>query len=183
MQADSAQPQDQQLTTQLPLMAQDTSLHMGASVLETLQPHKPQRSSWRCRGGSCNNRRNGLLEREIRNDLLGKYKKEEFKKHHIVEAINGQNLAETDTISANEQIEAVLLGKPKKIVETRAGFLAIEVRDKMQSNAIYSLRWQNGVDVEVKADDDMANAIWRHHSRHTKEQQQLLSALRATFFS
>ena len=28
----------------------------------------------------------------------------------------------------------------------------------------------------------MANAIWRHHSRHTKEQQQLLSALRATVF-
>ena len=30
--------------------------------------------------------------------------------------------------------------------------------------------------------DIMANAIWRHHSRHTEEQQQLLSALRATFF-
>ena len=28
----------------------------------------------------------------------------------------------------------------------------------------------------------MANAIWRHHSLHTKEQQQLLSALRATSF-
>ena len=47
----------------------------------------------------------------------------------------------------------MLLGKPKKIVETSTGFLAIEVREKMQSNAIYSLRWLNGVDVKVKADD------------------------------
>ena len=43
-------------------------------------------------------------------------------------------------ISANKQIEAVLLGNPKKIVETRAGFLTIEVRDKMQSNAIYPIK-------------------------------------------
>ena len=82
--------------------------------------------------GRCNNRRNGLLEREIRNDLFSQYKKEDFKKHHIVKAINGQNLAEMDTIGANKQIKAVLLGKPKKIVETRAGFLAIEVIDKFQ---------------------------------------------------
>ena len=42
--------------------------------------------------------------------------------------INGQNLAETDTISPNKQIEAVLLGKPTKIVEIRAGFLAILIQ-------------------------------------------------------
>ena len=65
--------------------------------------------------------------------MFSQNRKEDFKKHHIAKAINGQNLAETDTISANKQIEAVLLVNPKKIVETRAGFLAIEVRDKMQS--------------------------------------------------
>ena len=72
--------------------------------------------------------------------------------------ITGQNLAETYPISANKRIVAILLGKAKKIVETRAGFLAIEVRDEMQrafQTAEYSLRRLNGIDVEVKANDRM----------------------------
>ena len=94
--------------------------------------------------------------------------------------INGQNLAETDTISANKQSEAVLLGKPKKIVETRTGFLTIEVRDKMQSNAIYSLRRLNGVDVEVKTADHMnqVKGTIRYENRPNYPTEHILEELK-----
>ena len=120
--------------------------------------------------------------------MFSQYKKEDFKKHHIVKAINGQNLAETDTISANKQIEAVLLGKKKKIVETRAGFLAIEVRDKIHSMVFvyhtmvhkYSLRKLNGVDVEVKADDRMnqIKGTIRYENCHNYPTERILEELK-----
>ena len=66
-------------------------------------------------------------------------------------------------------------------MKPRAGFLVVGVRDKMQRDAIYSLRRLNGADVEVKADDRMTQikgTIIRYENTNNNPTEHILEELK-----
>lgn len=126
--------------------------------LATLEPYTTPRSSdSRDRGGRRPNRQRRKLHETYQTNfsIFDNVVPDEFIKFFTISSADGQNLAETDTILANRQIELALKGKPKKIIETRAGHLSIEVCNKAQSDAIIKINKLNDITVTVTSDDRM----------------------------
>ena len=66
-----------------------------------------------------------------------------YKSFYLVKSSTGMNLTEIDVISANNQLERQLRGKPKSISELRSGDLLVEVASRSQGEALLSSRvWQ-----------------------------------------
>ena len=147
-------------------------------TLETLEPFEPTWQNARRRTNRRRNRPQNLFQRS--NDIFLQSKPQSFKKHYIVKADSGENLSEVDTIAANRELETCIGGKPKKIIETRAGHLLIEVASPKQSLAILNLRQLNGVPVQVMADNSLnkCKGTVRYFNNPKFSEERILSELK-----
>ena len=79
------------------------------------------------------------------------YETPNYDRFYLITLKDGSNIAEIDVIKANKQLEQKLRGKPRKVNETRAGGLLIEVKNKEQSEAIQTITTLAGKEILVQA--------------------------------
>ena len=77
--------------------------------------------------------------------------RKQYTKYYIIKSDSEENLAETNVIRANIQLNEALGGTPQNISKLRNGTLLLEVRNKIQSHNMLKLRSLNDISVKVEA--------------------------------
>ena len=105
-----------------------------------------------------------------------------YDKFFTITAANKSNLAEIDTIQANEDLEKQIVGTATAIRELRSGRILVAVRTKEQSMAIKNLKKLAECEVEVTSNDRMnrckGTIYYRNGPRHSEEK--IMAALNKT---
>lgn len=141
----------------------------------TLQPYNPP-SRGRQRGQRGRRRAGGRgpPNQMVAPQLLPGEPWQTFPKHYLVKARDGSDLGEIDTILAAQQVNSALAGKPKRVTETRAGALEVEVVTERQGEALRGITSLAGVEVVVELDEKMNQSkgtIWYKNKPRYDEQR------------
>ena len=161
-----------------------SALSSAREALVTLEPYVPrslpdpnaqnQRRPHR--------QRQKLHERYQRqHQLLSSNVQDEYTKFFTIRSVSVENLASIDTIRANREITNLLGGQPKRILETRAGCLSVEVASRSQSLAMQRLTELSTVRVTVNVDTrlNQTKGTIRYQNRPGYDTDVLLQELRA----
>jgi len=132
------------------------------------------------RGRRRNNQRDRYRNLPVNHELFGRNPAPTYLRHFVIGSVSGENLAETDTIAANKQLETVLGGRPKKVNELRNGQLSVEVGSKTQSEAIVQLRALNDIPVCVTPNDrlNQTKGTIRYYNKPGHSYEKMLSEMK-----